>query len=141
MSEQRAFRPLASQCHGAVHSSDCAAFWTLRFGGWRWFEPVATGNFARPATYQLAFILAMFFFVVVVISCLFAVISRALDFRLTARKARGRHDLTLFCLNKDHYGHISWGLFWLAVLAFLFGALLFLVSVGGFAFQKLLCGA
>ena len=97
-------------------------------------------DFARRVDYQITFFLAMLSFVVTATLCLASTISRALDFRLTARKVRGHSDLTFFGLNDRQFGRISWCLFWVAVLSFSFGILLFVVSVGIFLVQKLLCG-
>jgi hypothetical protein len=49
-----------------------------------------------------------------------AVITRLLDFRLTARVVRKKQypaydkPLTIFGLGSDRYGRITWGLFWTA---------------------------
>ena len=96
-------------------------------------------DFAQQVPYQLAFVLALLLFVAAVAFCLMATISRALDFRLTARKVRGRSDLILFGLNDRQFGRISWLLFWVAVLSFIVGVWLFLTSIGFYFTSKLSC--
>lgn len=95
-------------------------------------------NFARPGSYQLALLISLLLFAFVIGLCLMATISRTLDFRMTARKVRKRNDLTMFCLNHVQLGRISWFLFWVATLMFLFGTALFIASTGLFFAQKLL---
>jgi len=74
------------------------------------------------------FVLATFF------SCS-VVIARLLDFRLTARKVRNTQDessnrpLTIFWLDSDAYGRLTWGFFWLTCMLSVMGALALLVSV------------
>jgi hypothetical protein len=64
-----------------------------------------------------------------------AVISRTLDFRLTARKVRKDQNsnyarkLTWFGLGADCYGCISWFLFWFSCLALFAGVTLLVVSI------------
>jgi hypothetical protein len=65
-----------------------------------------------------------------------AVVSRLLDFRLTARKARKdqkpsySRPLKIFWLGRETYGRITWLLFWLSCLAFLLGVILLFASIG-----------
>lgn len=72
-----------------------------------------------------------------------AVVSRTLDFRLTARKARKDQDsnysrkLTCFGLGRDCYGRISWILFWLACLALFAGVTLLVVSIAATYWERL----
>ena len=64
------------------------------------------------------------------------VITRLLDFRLTARKVRKdmkpTYDkpLTIFWLGPDDYSRATWGLFWGSCLTFLVGVVLLVVSIG-----------
>jgi hypothetical protein len=68
-------------------------------------------------------------------SC-FAVVSRLLDFRLTARKVRkGKNPdysrpLTILWLGPGAYGLITWGMFWFGCIAFLAGVALLFTSIG-----------
>ena len=67
-------------------------------------------------------------------SCV-AVISRLLDFRLTARKVRKdtkpdyNKPLTIFWLGPDAYGRLTWVVFWASCISFAFGAVLLAFSV------------
>lgn len=64
-----------------------------------------------------------------------AVISRTLDFRLTARNARKNQKpsytrpLKIFWLGSEAYGRITWFLFWVSCLAFLVGVIFLFSSV------------
>ena len=64
-----------------------------------------------------------------------AVITRLLDFRLTARKVRKdtktdyNKPLTIFYLGPDTYGRITWTLFWISCLLFITGVILLVISV------------
>ena len=65
-----------------------------------------------------------------------AVVSRTLDFRLTARAARKRRNadyarpLTIFCLAAEGYGNLTWFFFWVAFLSFTSAGIAFGVAVG-----------
>jgi heme/copper-type cytochrome/quinol oxidase subunit 1 len=65
-----------------------------------------------------------------------AVISRTLDFRLTARKVRKDQNpdysrpLKIFRLGKDEYGRITWLSFWLGCAAFLLGVISLFIAIG-----------
>lgn len=73
--------------------------------------------------------------IAVLLSC-GTVITRLLDFRLTARKVRKdmkpNYDkpLTIFWLGPDGYGRATWGFFWCSCLTFLVGMVLLVVSIG-----------
>ncbi len=64
-----------------------------------------------------------------------AVVSRLLDFRLTARKVRKDQkpnyfrSLTMFWLGPEAYGRITWFLFWFSCLAFLAGIVSLFASI------------
>lgn len=66
-----------------------------------------------------------------------AVVSRLLDFRLTARKVRNEQNptysrsLTMFWLGPEEYGRLTWFLFWLSCLVFLVGVVLLFASIWG----------
>ena len=65
-----------------------------------------------------------------------AVVTRTLDFRLTARKVRKdtkpTYDkpLTIFWASADGYGRATWCLFWGSCVTFTVGVVLLVVSVG-----------
>jgi len=81
------------------------------------------------ASSQVFFILASF------LSCA-AVITRTLDFRLTARTARNREkpdynkSLKIFGCDSDGYGRATWRLFWPSCISLTLGAVLLIVCVG-----------
>jgi hypothetical protein len=66
-----------------------------------------------------------------------AIITRALDFRLTARAVRKkRHpnydkSLTILGLGSDGYGRATWALLWCGSFSLLIGAVLLAVSMAG----------
>lgn len=65
-----------------------------------------------------------------------AVITRLLDFRLTARKARKRQHpdyakpLKFFGFDSEDYGCVTWMFFWISVVSFTFGFILLALSIG-----------
>jgi hypothetical protein len=65
-----------------------------------------------------------------------AVVTRTLDFRLTMRKARREEEpaysksLVIFGFNKEAYGNMTWGLFWMSLAAFGLASTVFLVTLG-----------
>jgi hypothetical protein len=65
-----------------------------------------------------------------------AVVSRTLDFRLTARVTRKRHNadynrrLTIFCLEAKAYGKLTWFFFWVAFLTLSAAGVSFGVALG-----------
>lgn len=97
-------------------------------------------KFPSPGAHGLALGLSMLLLMAVVLLCLFATVSRTLDFRLTARKVRGKRCLLMFGISSEQFGRISWLCFWTAILLFLGGGLLFATSCGLLLLPKLLCG-
>ena len=81
-------------------------------------------------------------FIAMFLICI-AVVTRLLDFRLTARQIRKLQkpdyskSLTIFCLNSKTYGKITWTLFWFVFSFFLSGILMFGVSIAGVYFHCL----
>jgi hypothetical protein len=69
-----------------------------------------------------------------VLSCS-SVVTRALDFRLTARKVRKDNNpeynrpLTILGIGPNGFGRFTWFLFWSACLAFATGLLLLAIAV------------
>jgi len=72
------------------------------------------------------------------------VITRLLDFRLTARKSRKtqkpdyNRSLTIFGLGSDAYGKLTWMLFWLSCISFFLGIVLLFATVSIVYGSKLL---
>lgn len=70
------------------------------------------------------------------LSSFVAVVSRTLDFRLTARKVRkDKHQdysrpLKIFRLGKGEYGKITWSAFWVSCATFLLGVISLFSSIG-----------
>lgn len=101
-------------------------------------------DFAIQAPYGWLFAGAMGLLFLAAISSTLAVLSRLLDFRLTARKVRKDKfpaydkSLRMFRLNADEFGEMTWRLLWMAVLAFSVGSALLVISVGSMYAGKLL---
>lgn len=92
-------------------------------------------------TFAASFVL---FFVCAFCSCA-AVISRTLDFRLTARATRKRRNadydkpLTMLWLGAERYGQLTWFLFWISCLAFVAASVALAVAAGS-VYMPLLFG-
>lgn len=73
-----------------------------------------------------------------------AVLTRLLDFRLTARQVRTKtksdydKPTVLFGCDAEAYGQATWRLFWASALCFYVGAVVFAASVGAVYMQRLL---
>jgi len=78
----------------------------------------------------------LLFFVAAFLGC-FVVITRLLDFRLTARKVRKQttpnydKSLTFLWVGPDGYGRASWFLFWCSCFAFSVAVVLLAISFCG----------
>jgi len=65
-----------------------------------------------------------------------AVVTRTLDFRLTARTVRNvkspacPNSLTIFGVSSDGYGHATWRLFWGSCITLFGGVVLLVVCIG-----------
>ena len=92
-------------------------------------------SFSPPGAYSTLFAWSFPLLLLAAVSSSSAVISRLLDFRLTARKVRKEQkptydrSLTLFWLGPDAYGRLTWFLFWLGCLSFLAGTVLLFISI------------
>jgi hypothetical protein len=101
-------------------------------------------EFLLESPYNLAFASSLFLFVAAAFSSFGAVISRLLDFRLTARKSRKRivpgynKPLKLFGCGADEYGAATWRLFWASCIFLSLGAATFVASVGSVYTARLL---
>lgn len=93
-------------------------------------------EFLLSAPFRCAFAASLLLLFIAVFLSFGAVITRLLDFRLTARKVRKdtkpNYDkpLTIFWLGPDAYGRATWGLFWASCLSFAVGVVLLVVSIG-----------
>jgi hypothetical protein len=94
--------------------------------------------------WKCAFSSALLLFVFATLLCLAAVISRWLDFRLTARKVRKSQNsdynksLTILGCGPDEFGELSKGIFWYGLISFLLGTLLLVLCVASVYGDKLL---
>lgn len=95
---------------------------------------------SQVGAHSLSFAIGMLLFILTILLALLATISRTLDFRMTARKVRGRTDCRMFGCDDKQLGQISWFLFWSGTAAFMVGAFLFVASVySAFALQLMDC--
>lgn len=95
-------------------------------------------GFSPSGVAKPAFAASQLLFVVAAFCCCAAVISRLLDFRLTARKVRDKAALRIFGSDLDPFGCATWRLFWVACISFLMGATLLVVSVGSAYVHRLM---
>jgi len=85
--------------------------------------------------WRCAFAVSQLFFVIAAFLSCTAVITRLLDFRLTARTIRKKQrpdyamSLKIFGCDSDGYGRATWRLFWSGFLALTLGAALLIVSI------------
>lgn len=100
------------------------------------FSLLQNRRFTPEGATKLAFALSFPLLLLAALLSCAAVISRTLDFRLTARKVRKDQDegysrsLKLFQLGPDAYGCITWSAFWCSCVAFLAGVILLVISIG-----------
>ncbi len=93
-------------------------------------------TFTPRSPFKLLFAWSFPFLLLAAIFCTAAVVSRLIDFRLTARKVRKiqkpnyTRPLTMFRLGPDAYGRLTWALFWAACVLFIVGVSLLFVSIG-----------
>ncbi len=93
-------------------------------------------KFVLTGWWKCAFASSQLFFIIAAFLSCAAVITRTLDFRLTARKARKKQkdeydkSLKIFGCDSDGYGRATWRLFWPSCISFTLGAVLLIVSVG-----------
>ena len=85
--------------------------------------------------WKCVFALSQLLFIGAALLSCAAVITRLLDFRLTARSVRKQQlstynkPLTIFGCGSEGYGRATWRLFWPSCVLLLFGAVLLIVSV------------
>ena len=95
---------------------------------------------SQAGVHSLIFAISMLLLVISILLTLLSTISRTLDFRLTARKVRGRFDHTMCGWDDRSFGRASWCLFWAATASFVVGVVLFVASVcTAFALQTQGC--
>jgi hypothetical protein len=92
-------------------------------------------EFVSPGAFGVAFAWSFPLLLLAAVSSSGAVVSRLLDFRLTARKVRKdqkpnySRSLTMFWLGPEAYGRLAWFLFWTGCVAFLAGVILLFTSI------------
>jgi len=92
-------------------------------------------SFVLSGWWKLAFALSQLFFVIAAFLSCAAVITRLLDFRLTARSVRKQYNpeykgpLTIFGCGSKSYGRATWRLFWLSCILLALGAVLLISSI------------
>lgn len=85
------------------------------------FSLLRDANFAPTGCYRAAFVASLTAFFVASSAGAAAVVTRLLDFRLTAKKVRKgetEEPLTIFGTDASGYGRATWRLFWTLVVSF-----------------------
>lgn len=91
------------------------------------FSLMREEDFLPTGCYALLFLVALFAFFVASATGIAAVITRLVDFRLTARKVRNgdiNEPLTFFGTDASGYGKATWRLLWVLVVSFSVAVLL-----------------
>jgi hypothetical protein len=91
------------------------------------FSLLREKGFLPTGCYALLFLIALAAFFVASTTGIAAVITRLIDFRLTARKVREgptEEPLTFFGTDASAYGKATWRLFWVLVVSFSVAVLL-----------------
>lgn len=100
------------------------------------FSLLQNKEFLLTVPFKCVFVAALLLLLIAALLSCGAVITRLLDFRLTARKVRKDtkptydKSLTIFWLGPDCYGRATWGFFWASCFTFAVGVALLVVSIG-----------
>ena len=92
-------------------------------------------NLLLSAPFNICFAVSLFLLIITVFLSCGSVITRTLDFRLTARKVRldiksdYNKPLKIFWLGREGYGRATWGLFWCSCFTFTAGVVLLVISI------------
>jgi len=92
-------------------------------------------NFVLNGWWKCAFALSQAFFIIAAFLSCAAVITRLLDFRLTARSVRKQQNpnydkpLTIFGYDSEKYGRATWLFFWPSCISLTLGAVLLIASI------------
>lgn len=105
------------------------------------FSLLQDTSFKPTGILALLFCIAFLSLLVASISGSAAVVTRLLDFRLTAQKLRKTNNdpLTLFGTDASRYGKATWILFWVLLVSFTIGILLSSVVIGVFYLASIFC--
>lgn len=95
-------------------------------------------EFILSGSFKTAFAASLLLLVITAFCSCGAVLTRLLDFRLTARRARGKSSFKIFRRDSDAYSAATWRLFWASCACFLTGASLLVASVGSAYVYRLL---
>jgi hypothetical protein len=121
----------ATQLSVAVSLLSGLSVSALAFG----FSLLQGRDFSPCGVFKSLFIWSLPLLLVAAIASTLVVVSRLLDFRLTARKVR-RHQvpsysrsLTIFRLGPEGYGRLTWFFFWLGCGSFILGISLLFTSI------------
>ena len=87
-------------------------------------------EFAIAGSFRFVFAASLLLLVIAAFCSCATVLSRLIDFRLTARRVRGKPPLKLFGSDPDSFSTCTWRLFWSGCASFFVGASLLVVSVG-----------
>ena len=96
---------------------------------------IQNDKFVLNGWWKCAFTSSQVFLIVAALLSVAAVISRTLDFRLTARSIQKGKDagydksLRIFGCDEDGYGRATWRLFWASCACFLVGGMLLIASI------------
>jgi hypothetical protein len=97
---------------------------------------IQNDKFMPSAFFKCVFAVSLLLLLLAAFFSTSAIITRLLDFRLTARKIRKNErpdydkPLTIFWLGPNAYGRATWGFFWSACISCMFGVLLLTLSIG-----------
>lgn len=123
-------------------STALALFSGLSVGGLGFlFSLLRDASFKPTGILALLFLLAILSLLVASTSGSAAVVTRLLDFRLTAQKLRKTNNepLTLFGTNASGYGKATWILFWVLLVSFTTGILLSSAVIVTFYLARMFC--
>lgn len=93
-------------------------------------------EFVLEPPYKCIFAVSLLLLLIAAFLSCAAVITRLLDFRLTARKVRKKQlpeynkSLTLFGFDSEAFGRATWRLFWSSCTLFTLGVILVVVCIG-----------
>ncbi|ENC9782875.1 hypothetical protein L4Z64_000942 [Pseudomonas aeruginosa] len=123
-------------------STALALFSGLSVGGLGFlFSLLRDASFKPTGILALLFLLAILSLLVASTSGSAAVVTRLLDFRLTAQKLRKTNNepLTLFGTDASWYGKATWILFWILLVSFTIGILLSSAVIVTFYLARMFC--
>lgn len=100
------------------------------------FQLLRTRDFAPSPPFKLIFLSALFLLLVAALCGFGSIITRLLDFRLTARqvrkKAKPDYDkpTEIFSCDSEQWGNATWRLFWVSCSCFALGVIAFFSAIG-----------